>query len=117
MKGLVFLGDKKLSLSDFEDPSPGVGEVVLEIKASGMCGSDLHPYRAAHDPNLPWERRMIGGHEPCGEVAAVGRACRPMSPKSVTVSCATTTKAARLAHIAATAGHSCANLPRAHATA
>ena len=35
-------------LLDFEDPVPGAGEVVLEIKASGMCGSDLHFYRAPH---------------------------------------------------------------------
>ena len=77
MKGLVFLGDKKLAMLEFEEPSPGVGEVVLEIKASGMCGSDLHPYRAAHDPNLPQERRMIGGHEPCGIVAAIGAGVPP----------------------------------------
>ena len=41
MKGIVFLGDRKLTLHDFPDPSPGPGEVVLEIKASGMCGTDL----------------------------------------------------------------------------
>ena len=29
----------------FPDPAPGPGEVVLEMKASGMCGSDLHQYR------------------------------------------------------------------------
>ena len=29
----------------FPDPTPGPGEVVIEMKASGMCGSDLHQYR------------------------------------------------------------------------
>ncbi len=29
----------------FPDPTPGPGEVVVEMKASGMCGSDLHQYR------------------------------------------------------------------------
>ena len=46
MRGIVFLGNRKLELQSFPDPAPGPGEVVLEMKASGMCGSDLHPYRA-----------------------------------------------------------------------
>ena len=46
MKGVVFPGNRKLEILDFPDPTPGPGEVVLEIKASGMCGSDLKFYRA-----------------------------------------------------------------------
>ena len=42
MRGVVFLGDRQLELMEFPDPTPGEGEVVLEMKASGMCGSDLH---------------------------------------------------------------------------
>ena len=45
MRGVVFLGDRQLELMEFPDPTPGEGEVVLEMKASGMCGSDLHQYR------------------------------------------------------------------------
>lgn len=45
MRGVVFLGDRELMLRDFPDPNPGPGDVVIAIKASGMCGSDLHPYR------------------------------------------------------------------------
>ena len=47
MKGVVFPGERKLEILDFPDPTPGPGEVVLEIKASGMCGSDLKFYRAS----------------------------------------------------------------------
>jgi D-arabinose 1-dehydrogenase-like Zn-dependent alcohol dehydrogenase len=50
MKGVVFLGDRKLELREFPDPTPGPREVVIEIKASGMCGSDLHVYRASFKP-------------------------------------------------------------------
>ena len=50
MKGVVFLGDRKLELREFPDPTPGPRDVVLEIKASGMCGSDLHNYRATPQP-------------------------------------------------------------------
>ena len=47
MKGVVFVGDRKIEMREFADPTPGPNEVVLEIKASGMCGSDLKYYRAA----------------------------------------------------------------------
>ena len=67
MKAVVFTGDRTLELMEVPDPTPGPGEVVLEIKASGMCGSDLHQYRAPRKENL-----NIAGHEPCGIVAAVG---------------------------------------------
>ena len=36
MRGVVFLGERKLEFQEFPDPVPGPGEVVLEIKASGM---------------------------------------------------------------------------------
>src|SRR5438445_10967919 len=79
MKGVVFLGDRKLELREFPDPTPGPRDVILEIKASGMCGSDLHNYRApAHEGAVTGGIRrqagMIAGHEPCGVVAAVGSA-------------------------------------------
>src|SRR2546425_1289879 len=77
MRGVVFLGNRKLELREFPDPTPGPGEVVVAMKASGMCGSDLHPYRAVgnaaaalgvgggHGP-------VVAGHEPCGVVAERG---------------------------------------------
>jgi 2-desacetyl-2-hydroxyethyl bacteriochlorophyllide A dehydrogenase len=76
MKGVVFLGERKLELREFPDPSPGPGEVVLEIKASGMCGSDLKFYRAVGGPAAlglgGTGGPVIAGHEPCGVVAAIG---------------------------------------------
>ena len=78
MRGVVFVGDRKVELREFPDPTPGPGEVVLEIKASGMCGSDLKYYRAfgsgASSVGLRDGKRgpVIAGHEPCGVVVAVG---------------------------------------------
>jgi threonine dehydrogenase-like Zn-dependent dehydrogenase len=81
MRGIVFLGNRKLEIRDFPDPKPGPGEVVLAIKASGMCGSDLHPYRAAGNAaaalGLGAGGPVIAGHEPCGVVAAVGAGVDP----------------------------------------
>jgi len=76
MKGVVFTGDRKLEIQEFPDPAPGPGEVVIEIKASGMCGSDLKFYRAvggAKAMGLGGDGSpVIAGHEPCGVIAAVG---------------------------------------------
>jgi threonine dehydrogenase-like Zn-dependent dehydrogenase len=76
MKGVVFLGDRKLELREFPDPTPGPRDEILEIKASGMCGSDLHNYRAPANPGgvvtggIKRAAGVIAGHEPCGVVAA-----------------------------------------------
>ena len=68
MKGVVFLGNRKTELRDFPDPTPGPRDVILEIKASGMCGSDLHVYRTPKERENP----NIAGHEPCGVVVEIG---------------------------------------------
>ena len=81
MKGMVFKGNRQIELMDFPDPTPGPGEVVLEIKASGMCGSDLKFYRAADATAAlglgAISGPLIAGHEPCGGVAAVGPGVSP----------------------------------------
>lgn len=82
MKGVVFTGNRTLELREFPDPAPGPGEVVLEIKASGLCGSDLKYYRsppgaAAAALGLGNAGAVIAGHEPCGVVAEVGPGVDP----------------------------------------
>ena len=76
MKGIVFLGDKKLEIQNFEDPSPGPNDVIIEIKASGMCGSDLKFYRANSGPSSLGlggdDKPVIAGHEPCGTIVEIG---------------------------------------------
>ena len=71
MRGVVFVGDRELEVRDFPDPTPGPGEVIVAIKASGMCGSDLHSYRQPKSVRTP-DKYCIAGHEPCGVVAARG---------------------------------------------
>ena len=76
MKGIVFLGNKKLELQNFDDPTPGPDEVILEIQASGMCGSDLKFYRANAGPSSLGlggdDKPVIAGHEPCGIIVETG---------------------------------------------
>src|SRR5512132_4068609 len=72
MRGVVFTGGRELQMMEFPDPTPGPDEVVVEMKASGMCGSDLHQYRrpktsgGANATGLPANPDpVIAGHEPC----------------------------------------------------
>ncbi len=77
MRGVVFPGGREVEFIEFPDPTPGEGEVIVEIKASGMCGSDLKPYRRDKGSSLSLgfggaAGPVIAGHEPCGVIAAVG---------------------------------------------
>ena len=78
MKGVVFPGDRRVAYLEVPDPTPGPLEVVIEMKASGMCGTDLQNYRKpvdqpAYMPSLIG-RSPIAGHEPAGVVCAIGSA-------------------------------------------
>jgi len=78
VRGVVFLGERRVELRSFPDPTPGEGEVVIEMKASGMCGSDLKFYRSP--PGAAQAALGLGGnadpfiagHEPCGVIVARG---------------------------------------------
>jgi threonine dehydrogenase-like Zn-dependent dehydrogenase len=78
MKAVVLPGDREVAFVEFPDPTPGPGEVVLAIKASGMCGTDLKYYRAKKGGGAAalglgnLSGPIIAGHEPCGVVAAIG---------------------------------------------
>jgi threonine dehydrogenase-like Zn-dependent dehydrogenase len=73
MRGITFPGDGTVEVKEFPVPTPGPGEVVLQNRASGMCGSDLHFYHG----NFEFDHSVIQGHEPCGVVHAVGEGVDP----------------------------------------
>jgi L-iditol 2-dehydrogenase len=70
MKGVVFPGDRNAVVREFPEPKPGPGEVVVRMKAAGLCGSDLHLYRQTAEQRAGND--TIPGHEPSGVVDAVG---------------------------------------------
>jgi L-gulonate 5-dehydrogenase len=59
----------KILLFDIPQPEPGAGEVLVQIRAAGICGTDLHIY-AGHRPDIQLPRVM--GHEFAGVVVALG---------------------------------------------
>jgi len=69
MRGVVFLGNREVEIRELPDPTPGPGEVVIAMKSSGLCGSDLGSYRRSLDDLSDLKAR---GHEPCGVIAEVG---------------------------------------------
>ena len=76
MQAVFFLGNRELEINEVPDPTPGPGEAIIEIKASGMCGSDLKMYRVpggAAALGLGGDGTpVIAGHEPCGVVVETG---------------------------------------------
>jgi threonine dehydrogenase-like Zn-dependent dehydrogenase len=75
MRGVVLLGNRRLEIREYPVPEPGHGQVLLRMKASGICGSDLHYiYRPAElDPTGPaGYQGVIAGHEPCGIIEQIG---------------------------------------------
>ena len=70
-RGLVLLGDRRAEIREFEVADPGPGEVRIQIKAAGICGSDLHFYESTPE-ELGIRRGVVIGHEPSGVIEAVG---------------------------------------------
>jgi len=58
------------------DPVPGPREVVIEVAACGLCGTDLHIADGEFAPSLP----VVPGHEFAGVVAEVGSAVEGVAP-------------------------------------
>ena len=64
-------GPETLDLSDLPDPVPGAGQVVVAVKACGICGSDLSYIKYGGINRAEGGVTPIG-HEAAGEIAAVG---------------------------------------------
>lgn len=69
MKALLLTAPSRLEFTDFADPVPGEDEVLLRIRACGICGSDIHGWDGSTGRRRP---PLIMGHEASGEIAALG---------------------------------------------
>lgn len=67
------LGEGPLELRELPDPSPGPGQVVLQVEACGVCRSNLHMIEGEWVArNVPSHLPIVPGHEVVGTVAALG---------------------------------------------
>jgi threonine dehydrogenase-like Zn-dependent dehydrogenase len=70
-------GNDRVELRTLSTPRPGHGEVLLRVKASTICGSDIRCIYHEHLGKGPeGYQGVIAGHEPCGQIVEVGPGCR-----------------------------------------
>ncbi|AXK31394.1 alcohol dehydrogenase [Streptomyces armeniacus] len=68
MKAALVESPGKVTLTSVADPTPGPREVVVDVAACGLCGTDLHIMQGEFAPSLP----IVPGHEFAGEVVGIG---------------------------------------------
>lgn len=78
MTGAILPGNSTVELREFDVPVPGHGEVLVRTKSSTICGSDIRCIYREHLGKGPegYQPGLVAGHEPCGQIAAVGPGCR-----------------------------------------
>ncbi len=69
MKALVLNRYSQLDYQEFPTPVPAADEVLIRVRACGICGSDIHGWDGSTGRRLP---PLVMGHEAAGEIAAVG---------------------------------------------
>jgi len=71
MRALVYTGPEAIELRDVPEPLAGAGEVIVQVAACGICGSDMHAYHG-HDERRP--APLVLGHEVAGTIMSGPRA-------------------------------------------
>ena len=77
MRAAVFEGEGRLVVRDLADPRPGPAEVLIEVEACGICGSDVQIINVP--PGHPSTPPVVIGHEFVGWVREVGSAVRDIA--------------------------------------
>jgi L-iditol 2-dehydrogenase len=80
VKAVVKYGqrDGEVELREVPEPTAGPGEVLLEVRAAGVCGSDIEMWR--HQVSFPVHTPVIQGHEFCGVIREVGPGVTEFQP-------------------------------------
>ena len=69
MKALLLSAYNDLQVTEMTRPEPGADEVLVEVAACGICGSDVHGYDGSSGRRIP---PIVMGHEAAGIVAGMG---------------------------------------------
>jgi len=69
LKALLYTKPYSFEYSDFPDPAVGDDEVLISVKACGICGSDVHGFTGKTGRRIP---PLIMGHEAAGIVEETG---------------------------------------------
>ncbi|MEZ6040675.1 MAG: galactitol-1-phosphate 5-dehydrogenase [Planctomycetaceae bacterium] len=77
MKAMLLSEYKKLQVVEFDKPEIGPNDVLVQVRACGICGSDIHGYDGSTGRRIP---PLVMGHEAAGVVAEVGSAVHKFQP-------------------------------------
>jgi 2-desacetyl-2-hydroxyethyl bacteriochlorophyllide A dehydrogenase len=69
MKAVSIVTPGKIEIIELPDPTPSSTEVVVEVAAVGICGTDLHIFEGEFAPTFP----IVPGHEMTGTIVAIGK--------------------------------------------
>jgi len=69
MRALMFHGQGQISLETVPIPKAGIGEVVIRVTLTTICGTDLHILKGEY----PVKPGLIIGHEPVGVIHEIGQ--------------------------------------------
>jgi alcohol dehydrogenase/L-iditol 2-dehydrogenase len=78
MKALVNYAPGKVEIREVQKPAPKKGEVLLKVKAVGVCGSDIHQWKGP--VSYPVDYPIIIGHEFSGIIEEVGEGVEQWEP-------------------------------------
>src|ERR1700754_1023711 len=71
-RAAVLTRTREIVVEDRPVPEPGPREVLVDVRAVGVCGSDVHYYEHGRIGDFVVEAPMVLGHESAGVIAAVG---------------------------------------------
>jgi len=81
MRGVLLPGQERVELRNYMTPEPSFGQVLVKMKVSGLCGSDLKfIYREHSGTGGSAYRGVIAGHEPAGQVVVTGPGVKGFEP-------------------------------------
>src|SRR5688572_16510987 len=80
---ILWEAGQPLSVEAAELDGPGTGEVLVEVKAAGVCHSDLHPARGDWPARMP----LVLGHEGAGVVRDIGPGVKNLKRGDTVVFC------------------------------
>jgi hypothetical protein len=93
MKALLLTEYKSMSYTDVPSPVCGPEEVLIQVKACGICGSDIHGYDGSTGRRIP---PLVMGHEAAGVITGVGAQVTTLKPGSTcTMRAGTVTNSAK----------------------
>jgi L-iditol 2-dehydrogenase len=72
MRAAVLLGAGQVRLEERSAPQPGPGEVLVDVRSVGVCGSDVHYYEHGRIGHFVVDAPLVLGHEAAGVITALG---------------------------------------------